>query len=437
MKLLLLLLLCLPFYLSAKIDSGGIKFIQGKNWDEIKALARKDNKYIFVDCYATWCGPCKAMDKEVYPDDSLGRFINENFISVKVQMDSTNKDDDSIKTWYADAHDLLKQGKVSSFPTFLLFTSEGTLVHKGVGYQDATQLISLAKNALDPGKQYFSLLHNYNMGLKDPAFMPYLAITASQLGDELVAETVSKDYITNYLTKLNAKQLFTLENIRFLISFTTNTNEKGFSILFNNVEEINRTMKNPDLAQSYIHYFIAKDFIDPVLQKARESQQRNIEWVKLSSFIQKKYNKYYAERTIPEAKSRWYGEVKDWSNFAKYTVEFVEKYGETKSDFDLAQQSWAVFEHSSNEEELQKAMKWAKKVMDRNTDSSNVLPAVMDTYANLLYKIGYLFEKNKSNNTAIEVEERALVLARKYNNKGFITAFTSSIEKMKKGEATW
>jgi thiol-disulfide isomerase/thioredoxin len=46
----------------------GIQFINGKNWSEVLALAKKENKYIFVDCYTTWCGPCKYMSGTLFHD---------------------------------------------------------------------------------------------------------------------------------------------------------------------------------------------------------------------------------------------------------------------------------------------------------------------------------------------------------------------------------
>ncbi len=55
----------------------GIKFENGLSWSQILAKAKTDNKYIFVDCYATWCGPCKEMDKKIYPSEKLGAIMNE------------------------------------------------------------------------------------------------------------------------------------------------------------------------------------------------------------------------------------------------------------------------------------------------------------------------------------------------------------------------
>jgi thiol:disulfide interchange protein len=48
-----------------KDSSKGIRFEHGLSWAQVKEKAKAENKYIFMDCYATWCGPCKAMDKNV------------------------------------------------------------------------------------------------------------------------------------------------------------------------------------------------------------------------------------------------------------------------------------------------------------------------------------------------------------------------------------
>ncbi len=69
----------------------GIAFEEGLSWQQVKEKALAANKHIFLDIFATWCGPCKQMDKQVYPNDTVGRFMNARFISVKVQMDSTKK----------------------------------------------------------------------------------------------------------------------------------------------------------------------------------------------------------------------------------------------------------------------------------------------------------------------------------------------------------
>src|SRR5689334_20421155 len=97
----------------------GINWVEGLTWQEVNAKARAENKYTFVDCYATWCKPCKYMDKEVYSLKKVGDSMNGHFISVKVQMDTTKSDNNSIQDWYKDAADIMKAYTITSLPTYL------------------------------------------------------------------------------------------------------------------------------------------------------------------------------------------------------------------------------------------------------------------------------------------------------------------------------
>src|SRR5688500_7757549 len=96
-QLCLLAMLCILCTTIGKAQ--GIKWTTGLTWEQINQKAKTENKYIFLDLYATWCGPCKEMDKSVYPNDTVGLFFNNKFVSVKVQMDRTKKDNAFIQSW--------------------------------------------------------------------------------------------------------------------------------------------------------------------------------------------------------------------------------------------------------------------------------------------------------------------------------------------------
>ena len=75
----------------------GIRFEKGLSWQQVLEKAKAENKFIFVDCYATWCGPCKQMERDVYPVPQVEELYNDRFISVKMQMDSSKADDEWVK----------------------------------------------------------------------------------------------------------------------------------------------------------------------------------------------------------------------------------------------------------------------------------------------------------------------------------------------------
>src|SRR5882724_9795530 len=85
-----LLSLVLPSAVIAQTQ--GIHFESGLSWVQIKAKAKAENKFIFMDCYTTWCAPCKYMTETVFPSDNVGAFFNPRFVSVAIQMDRTLAD---------------------------------------------------------------------------------------------------------------------------------------------------------------------------------------------------------------------------------------------------------------------------------------------------------------------------------------------------------
>ncbi len=49
--------------------------------------ARQEGKMVFIDYYANWCSPCKFMDEYTFTDPELVRYTDENYVSVKINID--------------------------------------------------------------------------------------------------------------------------------------------------------------------------------------------------------------------------------------------------------------------------------------------------------------------------------------------------------------
>ncbi len=83
---LFLLLLLAPLSMKAQVD-----FIEVETLEQMKAAQKKASDgmlMLFVDVYATWCGPCKMMDSEVYTDAAVADYMNAHFLSVRLDGES-------------------------------------------------------------------------------------------------------------------------------------------------------------------------------------------------------------------------------------------------------------------------------------------------------------------------------------------------------------
>ena len=77
-----LLVLLIPAALFSQVEF--LEVVTGEDMDEARRKASDGMQMLFVDIYATWCGPCKQMDREVYPDPELSAYMNEHFINVRM-----------------------------------------------------------------------------------------------------------------------------------------------------------------------------------------------------------------------------------------------------------------------------------------------------------------------------------------------------------------
>src|SRR5688500_15291229 len=67
----------------------GIVF-SSKEYKQVLAEAKAKHKKIFVDAYATWCAPCKQLQKTTFKDPKAAAYYNKNFINISVDVEKGN-----------------------------------------------------------------------------------------------------------------------------------------------------------------------------------------------------------------------------------------------------------------------------------------------------------------------------------------------------------
>lgn len=441
MKKLALFFLLLPYLTWAQVN--GIHFEKNLDWKTVQVNARKENKYVFIDCYATWCGPCKYMSDSIFPKQLVGDFFNKHFISISVQMDTTKNDNNYVKSWYADAHILKKIYGVESFPTYLFFAPDGHIVHREIdATEEPEQFIVKAQHALDPQKQYYTLMQLFEQGKRDSAELRELSLAARKMDQHELATGAGNEYIRI------VKDVFSEDNLRYVGKITTSSKDKGFQLYLHEQTRINQIMGQDYAERKAINIIMDED------KNVIEANQRSVEglevvtviagqtiyekpagkttadppdpdWDKMFAGIKKNYGLYYADRIVKWVRIHYYNQRQMWSPYTRSIVEYLQSYPDYINAAQLNDYAYNVFNHSDDKNELNTALHWIQHIVDTNKNYKN-LNAYLDTYANLLYKLGRRDE-------AIKFEERAIELT----DAGEKEIFEQTLAKIKRGEKTW
>lgn len=160
--------------------------------EEACKKAKTENKPIFLDCYTSWCGPCKMMANEVFTLKEAGDYFNKNFVCVKTDMEK------------GGGPAIGKQYGVDAYPTFLIINANGKLMHKVVGAMPLEKLIESVEIGLKASSlaEYEALYQAGKLDLTEQmAYWKLLSVSgdvvkAQSVGDNLWGKLTEKDKLS-------------------------------------------------------------------------------------------------------------------------------------------------------------------------------------------------------------------------------------------------
>ena len=112
MKRLLLLLI---FGLAVTMAEAQVKWVEGST-DQVRELAVKAEKLVFIDLYADWCGPCRMMEERVFKREEVGDYFDRHFVAAKYNVDRPT------------GRALMQRYGRGSIPFYLILNTEGQLL---------------------------------------------------------------------------------------------------------------------------------------------------------------------------------------------------------------------------------------------------------------------------------------------------------------------
>jgi thioredoxin-related protein len=343
-----------------------MKFQHG-SWDEILAKAADQDKIIFVDAYADWCGPCKMMDKNVFSNTSVGEYYNETFLNVKIDMEK------------GEGPGLARKYKVRAYPSFLFVDSNGELVHRGIGYQPVDQFLALGQAASDTENGIGSLEKRFKRGERDPEFLYDLA-------------KMKIDMMDGGHKKIVEAYLETQEDW---------TSEKSMELIFHTVDDVNSEMFKffVDNKASFENIF-GRPYLENKIFDLAAQQVFNGEatpdFGKGEAVIRQLYPDI-AKKSTMQMKLNYYHNQGDFDKFGMTTVDYLDQFPSDNYQ-ELNSYAWAFYQSVEDKKMLKKAVGWAEKSIELNEEYYN-----LDTLSALYAKLNKKRKARKYGKLAIEM----------------------------------
>jgi thioredoxin-related protein len=127
-------------------DQNGITWYSYQDgWNKAKA----ENKHLFVDFTATWCGWCKRLEQTTFSEPKVAKALNDDFVPVKVWEKS--KDTVNIDGYKISERDLAKREfRVRGYPSLWFVSPKGVRIGPAGGYIDAGTML-----------KYLDIVKNY------------------------------------------------------------------------------------------------------------------------------------------------------------------------------------------------------------------------------------------------------------------------------------
>lgn len=360
-------------------NSSGINFRQLSFSEALKA-AKEENKLLFMDCYTTWCGPCKMLSNVVFKDSAFAAYFNSRFVNLKMDMEK------------GEGIDLKKRYEVRAFPTLLFINAEGQVVHRLVGASDAKSLLKNVQLLMDSGG-LSSFDKKYESGQRDSTFLrQYIDILESSNNDAK-AQQVAVELLTSAQEKILQSDYY----LSLFLRYVKDVKSPVFEFVVQNKEQLCQQYPKQQFQLENKIFF---DWVN----SANQYLQRNNDGCKVDEAGLAEYVKYMTKHGVKEAqliaeKVQIQKDVltNDWKSFSRRGKKLFAKQNKVGDNRTLLYMAGVVNKSCSDSKVRQLTASWcerarkdlldAEEVAKKNLTKGAVLAVSMVDYKGKLQEV--------------------------------------------------
>jgi thioredoxin-related protein len=360
MKIILVIIASISVLISK--DNKDYKF----EFENALKKAKFEHKALYVFMTTSWCGPCKALEKYIFPADTIQHYFKNDFELVKINAES----DFGIV--------LSKKYSVRSYPTMIILDHNLNYYGQDRGYSGDTMryVTKLERFKKDFYDRNYIKGYSSNINISYPEFYE----NNFQKKPKNPSNSELNEFYSNY-DKFSEEyfavmQFFGLEgkHLDFYLD-----NHQRYVDLFGKDNNLN------------LAFLLANNLSRKFATSAQANDFEN-EFRKFKNVLDENY-----QQMLYNCKEYLYKETKDWQSLVELYQEFVDKNNyETINNI-----CWYFYEENIYGEVLEKPIKWMENVI-----STTEVWYYYDTFAALLYNHGDYIKSKKFAMKAIKLAEK-------------------------------
>ncbi len=327
-------------------EDEGIDFYVG-SWNSTLKWADIANKPIFAYIHSPLKKDCEQMLTKVFTNHSLTDLLQDNFVSVKVDMQT------------AEGIAFRTKHEIREYPMYMFFDDKGNVIGQEVGALSIDRMIDLAQQyATSPDIQkvsneennpfytdYIDMNVEYENGNRHTDFLydyTYMLKDYNESYDHVVAEYLKKPRTSD-------------KALQYILDFSVDTESIAYKRLVNDKNLLK--LVGLDAVDKKVRAAIETSVVKAANSRSASDMERALASLKKVSI--RKGDIFEAEM-----RTMYYETVKDWNGYSNAVAGLIDKqFNKLSADY-LSTAAWNVVSHLNTKEQLAKAEAWITRAVE-------------------------------------------------------------------------